>query len=166
MAIWEAPAAFDDFVRSRHTELLRFAHVLTGDRQLAEDLVQDALERAGTSWRRLRKQDDPEGYVRRIIVNRHLNRLRGLRRERLVAEVPDRAGPAAEPVDEHLWHLLRTLPPRQRTVIVLRFYADLSEVQIAEAMSCSIGTVKSNGARAMAKLRTAMDATDPVRTTS
>src|SRR5258706_3393652 len=124
MAIWEAPAAFDDFVRSRHTELLRFAHVLTGDRALAEDLVQDALERAGTCGRRLRKKDAPEGYVRRIIVNCHLNRLRGIRRERLVADVPDRPGPDVEPVDEQVWNLLRTLPRRQRTVIVLRFYAD------------------------------------------
>jgi RNA polymerase sigma-70 factor (sigma-E family) len=160
MARWDAPPRFEDYVRSRYPELLRFAHVLTGDRELAGDLVQDALERTGVSWRRVRRQDDPEGYVRRIIVNRFINRSRSLRRERLVADVPE--PPAhldGEPRDELLWRLVATLPRQQRAVLVLRFFLDLSEAQIADVLECSVGTVKSNGSRAMAKLRSAL-ATD------
>jgi RNA polymerase sigma-70 factor (sigma-E family) len=166
MARWEAPQAFEDYVRGRHVELLRFAHVLTGDPHLAADLVQDALERAGLGWRRIRRQDDPEGYLRRTIVNTYLNRRRALRRERLVADLPERAGAppdADEPFDGELWALLGTLPRQQRTVLVLRYYLDLSEAQIAEVFGCSVGTVKSNASRAMAKLRTAL--APPVGTT-
>jgi RNA polymerase sigma-70 factor (sigma-E family) len=165
MARWEAPATFADYVRGRHAELLRFAHVLTGDPHLAADLVQDALERAGLGWRRIRRQDDPEGYLRRTIVNTYLNRRRALRRERLVADLPERSGPpgADEPFDGELWALLGTLPRQQRAVLVLRYYLDLSEAQIAEVLGCSVGTVKSNASRAMAKLRTAL--APPVGTT-
>jgi RNA polymerase sigma-70 factor (sigma-E family) len=166
MARWEAPPAFEDYVRARHAELLRFAHVLTGDPHLAADLVQDALERAGLGWRRIRHQDDPEGYLRRTIVNTYLNRRRALRRERLVADLPERSGEppgADEPFDSELWTLLATLPPQQRAVLVLRYYLDLSETQIADGLGCSVGTVKSNASRAMAKLRTAL--APPVGTT-
>jgi RNA polymerase sigma-70 factor (sigma-E family) len=157
MVRWDAPPRFEDYVRSRYPELLRFAHVLTGDRDLAADLVQDALERTGVSWRRIRRQDDPEGYVRRIIVNRFLSRARSLRRERLVADVPEPVGHVDdEPRDELLWRLVGTLPRQQRAVLVLRFFLDLSESQIADVLECSIGTVKSNGSRAMAKLRAAL----------
>lgn len=156
MAHWDAPDSFAEFVRDRHVELLRFAHVLTGDRHLAEDLVQDALERAGVSWRRIRKQDDPEGYVRRTIINRHLNRMRSLRRERLVADPPDVASADVEHEGDHLWRLLARLPRQQRAVLVLRFYLDLSEAQTAEMLGCSVGAVKSNASRGMTKLRAAM----------
>lgn len=92
---WDAPPSFTEYIRSRYGELLRFAHVLTGEPHLAADLVQDALERAGVSWRRIQRQDDPEGWVRRVILNRYLNRFRALRRERLVASVPDIGCPPA-----------------------------------------------------------------------
>jgi RNA polymerase sigma factor (sigma-70 family) len=123
--------------------------------------VQEALVRTGVAWRRIRRQDDPEGYVRRIIVNRYLNLSRSLRRERLVADVPE-PGPHldGEPRDEALWRLVGTLPRQQRAVLVLRFFLDLSEAQVADVLGCSIGTVKSNGSRAMAKLRAAL-AADP-----
>jgi RNA polymerase sigma-70 factor (sigma-E family) len=156
MACWDAPPSFTEYVRARYGELLRFAHVLTGEPYLAADLVQDALERVGISWRRIERQDDPEGYVRRIIVNRYLNRFRSLRRERLVATVPDVGYQPAEPADGAMWQLLATLPPRQRAVLVLRYYADLSEAEIANVLGCSVGTVKSNASRAMAKLRTCL----------
>jgi len=157
MALWAAPPGFDEYVRSRHTELLRFAHVLSGDPHLAADLVQDALERAGLHWRRIRRQDDPEGYLRRIIVNRYVSRWRSLRRERLVADLPDSVAPTVEPaVTDEMWVLLAELPRQQRAVLVLRFYEDLSEAQVADVLGCSVGTVKSNGSRAMAKLRAAM----------
>lgn len=154
---WEAPDSFAEFVRDRHVELLRFAYVLTGDRHLAEDLVQDALERTGLSWRRIRRTDDPEGYVRATIVNRHLNRLRSLRRERLVADPPETGYADREPADDQTWRLLATLPRQQRAVLVLRFYLDYSEAQIAATLGCSVGTVKSNASRAMAKLRTSLN---------
>jgi RNA polymerase sigma-70 factor (sigma-E family) len=149
---WEAPREFDDFIRARHTALLRFAHVLCGDPHQAADLVQDALERTGLAWRRLR-QDDPEAYVRRVIVNTFLNGVRRLRRERLMAEPPELAYHQPESRDEALWRLLGTLPRRQRAVVVLRFYADMSEVDIAAALGCTVGTVKSTSSRALAKLR-------------
>jgi RNA polymerase sigma-70 factor (sigma-E family) len=159
MASWDAPASFDDYVRARHQALLRFAHMLCGDAHLAADLVQDALERTGLRWRRLRDQEDPEGYVRRIIVNRYLNRWRRLRRERLVAEVPDRPDPLPSGrSDDAVWQLLATLPRQQRAVLVLRFYEDMTEAAIAELLGCSLGTVKSNSSRALAKLRVALAA--------
>ncbi|GAA2357802.1 SigE family RNA polymerase sigma factor [Dactylosporangium salmoneum] len=161
MTRWEAPLGFEDFVRGRHVALLRFAHVLSGDRHAAEDLVQDALERAGVAWRRIQNADDPEGYVRRIIVNRHLNGLRRGRRERLVASPPDGAVPPSPDADDELWALLRTLPRQQRATLVLRYYADMSEAETADVLGCAVGTVKSNAARALAKLRAAMSG-DPM----
>jgi RNA polymerase sigma-70 factor (sigma-E family) len=163
MARWEAPESFAEYVRDRHAELLRFAHVLTGDRHLAEDLVQDALERAGMAWRRIRAQDEPEGYVRRIIVNRYLSRLRSLRRELLVADLPERGRHDGEPLDGAVWRALSGLPPRQRAVLVARFYLDLSEAQTAELLGCGTGTVKSQTSRALAKLRQMLDSTELAR---
>jgi RNA polymerase sigma-70 factor (sigma-E family) len=150
---WSAPPEFDDFVRGRHTALLRFAHVLTGDPHRAADLVQDALERTGLAWRRLQRRDNPEAHVRRCIVNVYLNGVRRVRRETLTADPPERANDDAEPRDEQLWAILRTLPPRQRAVLVLRFYLDLSEVDTAQVLGCTVGTVKSTSSRALAKLR-------------
>jgi RNA polymerase sigma-70 factor (sigma-E family) len=150
---WVAPDDFEEFVRGRHVELLRFAYLLCGDRHLAEDLVQDALERTGMAWQRVQRQDDPEGYVRRTITNRFLNRLRALRRERLTGDPPERGYVDREPPDRAVWDLLAKLPHRQRAVLVLRFYLDYSESQIAQVLGCSAGTVKSTTSRALAKLR-------------
>jgi RNA polymerase sigma-70 factor (sigma-E family) len=157
---WDAPAEFDDFVRNRHAALLRFAHVLTGDPHLAGDLVQDALERTGLAWRRIRRVDDVEPYVRRTIVNTFLNKRRRTRREALTADPPDTAHHDGEPRDETLWRLLAALPRQQRAVLVLRFYEDLTEREISNVLGCSVGTVKSNGSRALAKLRAALPEVD------
>jgi RNA polymerase sigma-70 factor (sigma-E family) len=148
-----APDDFAEFVRGRHVELLRFAYLLCGDRYLAEDLVQEALERTGMAWHRVQRQDDPEGYVRRTVTNRYLNRLRALRRERLVGDLPEHAYVDLEPPDGSLWRMLAELPRQQRAVLVLRFYLDYSEAQIAQVLGCSTGTVKSTASRALAKLR-------------
>ena len=149
----DTPDAFDAFARARMRELLRFAHVLTGDPHRAADLVQDALEKTLLSWDRIIRKDDPEGYVRRAIVNRHVSVWRRTRRERLVADTPDRPHEGARPHDDELWAALATLPPRQRAVLVLRYYEDLSEADTAAVLGCSVGTVKSQAFRALAKLR-------------
>jgi RNA polymerase sigma-70 factor (sigma-E family) len=153
---WAAPAEFDEFVRARHAALLRFAHLLTGDPHAAADLVQEALERTGLAWHRIQRQDDPEGYVRRSIVNAHVNHGRRGRRERLIAQPPEVPHYDQEPRDDALWRLLGTLPRQQRAVLVLRFYEDLTEAETARVLGCAVGTVKSNSVRALAKLRAAL----------
>jgi RNA polymerase sigma-70 factor (sigma-E family) len=148
---------FDDFARARMPELLRFGYALTGSPQAAADLVQDALERTLLAWVRVDNQDDPEGYVRRIMVNRNISIWRRRRREVLFDEVPTdsvRDAHAAEPErDLALWERVKALPPRQRTVIVLRYYEDLSEDVVAATMGSAVGTVKSQTSRALAALR-------------
>lgn len=155
----EADPAFDTFVRARMPSLLRFAHAITGDPHTAADLVQDALERTGMRWSSLDRNGDPEAYVRRAIVNGRISRWRKLRRESLVDLVPDHA-PYVDrgPRDDTLWQLLATLPRRQRAVLVLRYYEDQSEEQIAATLGCAPGTVKSQASKALAKLRAALDA--------
>lgn len=143
--------SFDDFVRARLPELLRFGRALTGDEHRGADLVQDALERALPRWRRI-EATDPEGYVRRIMVNRNISVWRSRWRERLTDEPPD-AGVDDRVRDQQLWTALRSLPPRQRTVIALRYLADQTEAQTAALMGCSTGTVKSQTHAAMEKLR-------------
>ena len=143
--------SFDDFVHARLPELLRFGRALTGDEHRGADLVQDALERALPRWRRI-EAIDPEGYVRRIMVNRNISVWRSRWRERLTDEPPD-AGVDDRVRDQQLWSALRALPPRQRTVIALRYLADQTEVQTAALMGCSTGTVKSQTHAAMEKLR-------------
>src|SRR3954451_14016332 len=153
----EDAEAFDAFVRARMPSLLRFAHALTGDPHTAADLVQDALVRTGMRWSRLDRNGDPEAYVRRAILNGRTSRWRKLHRETLVHELPERL-PAGETPrhDEHLWELLKTLPQRQRAVIVHRYYEDMSEEQIARTLGCAPGTVKSQASKALAKLRASM----------
>jgi len=142
---------FDDFVHARQSNLLRFGRALTGDEDRGADLVQDALVRALPRWDRIRS-GDPEGYVRRIMVNRNISIWRSLRRERLTAAPPDTGTTDAEP-DEALFAALRRLPPRQRTVIALRYLADQTEAQTAALMGCSAGAVKSQTHAAMQRLR-------------
>jgi RNA polymerase sigma-70 factor (sigma-E family) len=148
--------AFDAFARGRMRELLRFAHLLTGDPHRAADLVQDALERTLMSWDRVVSKDDPVAYVRRAIVNRHVSVWRRHRRERLMADTPDTSYDPRSvegTFDADLWSALATLPPRQRAVLVLRYYEDLPEADTAAVLGCSVGTVKSQTWRALAKLR-------------
>ncbi|HEX4472601.1 MAG TPA: SigE family RNA polymerase sigma factor [Nocardioides sp.] len=142
---------FDDFVRARLPQLLRFGRALTGDDHRGADLVQDALERALPKWSRI-ESEYPEGYVRRIMVNRNISVWRSLRRERLTDEPPDAATTDPTP-DEALFVALRSLAPRQRTVIALRYLADQTEAQTAALMGCSVGAVKSQTHAAMQRLR-------------
>ena len=145
--------AFDAFASGRMRELLRFAHVLTGDPHKAADLVQDALERTLLAWHRIERKDDPEAYVRRAIVNRHVSVWRRTRREDLVADTPDRLHDREVTRDDELWLALAGLPPRQRAAVVLRYYEDLTESETAAVLGCSVGTVKSQTWKALARLR-------------
>jgi RNA polymerase sigma-70 factor (sigma-E family) len=144
---------FDAFVRARLPELLRFGRALTGSEEAGADLVQDALERTLLHWRRVESQQDPEGYVRRIMVNRNISLWRKFGRERPTDRVPEQSSMAAEPDDGATWAAVQQLPPRQRAVIALRYYEDLSEAQIAAVLGCSVGTVKSQSSKAMRTLR-------------
>src|SRR5207237_9556640 len=119
----------------------------------AADLVQDALERTGLAWPRVVRKDDPEGYVRRAMVNRHTSNWRRRHREHLVAEPPDVPYEPMTAYDAAIWAELGTLPRRQRAVLVLRFYEDLTERQTAALLGCSLGTVKSQSSKALATLR-------------
>jgi len=146
-----AVVTFDDFVHARLPHLLRFGRALTGDEHRGADLVQDALERALPKWERI-EAVDPEGYVRRIMVNRNISVWRRVRHERLTDTPVDRVSYDVQR-DEALFAALRTLPARQRTVIALRYLADRTEAQTASMMGCSIGTVKSQAHAAMTTLR-------------
>jgi RNA polymerase sigma-70 factor (sigma-E family) len=151
-------ADFRAFVAARSTSLLWFAHVLTGDRHTAEDIVQTALSRTFSAWGRVKRKDNPEGYVRRAIVNTHLNALRRRPwREQPHGEVPETATDRRPESDlderEAMWQALTLLPPRQRAVLVLRYYEDLTEADIADVLACSRGTVKSQASKALASLR-------------
>jgi len=147
------PESFEEYVAARYAALTRTAYLLTGHHQDAEDLVQTVLMKAVGAWRRI--QADPEPYVRRMLVNENISRWRRHRgRELTVASVPDRALSDAV-VDGRLDLLaaLRQLSPRQRTVLVLRYFEDLTEAQTAELMGTALGTVKSQARDALARLR-------------
>jgi len=143
---------FDAFVRARLPDLVRFGRSLTGSTEAGQDLVQDALERTLVAWNRLESRHDPEGYVRRIMVNRNISIWRKFGREHATDELFD-GGTEDSHFDDDLWQALRTLPTKQRAVIALRYYEDMSEAEIARTLSCSVGTVKSQASKALAKLR-------------
>jgi RNA polymerase sigma-70 factor (sigma-E family) len=147
---------FEDFVAGRGQALQRFGYALTGDWALAEDLLQTALARAYPRWSRV-VRDDPEAYVRKIMVNTWSSWWRRKWRGELPARrLPETAGPdsyAAVDSRQALRSALAQLPPRQRAVVVLRYHQDLSEAQVAELLGISVGTVKSQAARALASLR-------------
>lgn len=152
---------FRAFVTARSASLLWFAHLLTGDRHLAEDTVQTALAKTALAWSRVRRKDNPEGYVRRAIVTTHLNAQRRRPwREQPRQFMPDDEQPpgllrAEDERDERdaMWQALAELPPRQRAVLVLRYYEELSEAEIAEVLGCARGTVKSQAAKGLLHLR-------------
>jgi len=149
---------FAQFVEARERALQRTAWLLTGDWGLAEDLVQTALVRSWARWDRIRRRDDPEIYVRRVMVNTWVSwNRRRWRGERPTEVVPD--GPAAGDVADAVATrmavrgALESLTARQRAVLVLRVFDDLSEAQVARLLDCAVGTVKSTLSQALAKLR-------------
>jgi RNA polymerase sigma-70 factor (sigma-E family) len=152
---------FDAFVRESSPSLARLAFLLTSDRQLGEDLLQTALAKVLPHWHRVVAGGHPAPYVRAVMVRTAV----GWRRRRWNGEVPATTIPEAAATDiapaldtrERLRVALASLPVRQRAVVVLRFYEDRSEAEVAQLLGCSRGTVKSQTAKALAKLRTHLE---------
>ncbi|WP_329566242.1 SigE family RNA polymerase sigma factor [Kitasatospora sp. NBC_01266] len=147
---------FQAFIAVAWPRLLRTAFLLAGEQHAGEDLVQQTLERAYAAWGRVKRADDPYAYVRRILFNEHARRFRRRAPEQSVTAVPERAGQdgyAQLDARSALLGALGALPPRQRQAVVLRYWEDLSESQVAACMGCSVGTVKSQAAKGIAKLR-------------
>jgi RNA polymerase sigma-70 factor (sigma-E family) len=153
-------AEYVDFVRGRSLSLLRAAIVLTGDQGLAEDLVQSALARTHLAWNRLADTGNAEAYARKVMYRLQVDWWRRKRfRESLPGSLPDIA--TADFADavvarDAVASALQVLTPKQRAVITLRFFEDFSEVEAAAVLGCSVGTVKSQTFKALAKLRAAL----------
>lgn len=149
---------FEQYMAARQPALLRTAYLLTGDQHSAEDLVQTSLAKLYLSWDKVQRRELVDGYVRRIMVNEHnsLWRRAWKRKEFATDTIPDQVGVDDRP--DHgersaLWDFVQTLPRKQRAVVVLRYYEDLSEAEVADILGISVGTVKSQSSRALAALR-------------
>jgi len=156
--VFEEPQGFRDYVVARQRSLLRTARMLTGNQQTAEDLVQATLERVWPHWQRVARDGDPDAYVRKAMVNTYSSWWhRKWRAEKPTSELPETAiaddDYARADLSDALRRLLPTLTPRQKAVVVLRFYDDLTEAATAEVLGCSVGTVKSQTSKALARLR-------------
>jgi RNA polymerase sigma-70 factor (sigma-E family) len=148
--------SIEDFIDRNSRLLLRSAWLLTGNWASAEDLVQTSLLQSWLHWDEI-KADTPDFYVRRVLINTFLSgQRRRWTRERPTAELPDLPGAdelTSSELRQVIWRALSGLPARQRAVVVLRYFNDLSEAQTAQALDCSVGTVKSQTSRALARLR-------------
>ena len=149
--------AFEALVDARSTSLLRTAYLLTGDWGTAEDLLQTALTKTWFRWQGIRDKQAAESYVRQTMSRTYATWWRRRWRGETPTDVlPDHAGrdPYQDADQRHLLgRVLAALPARQRTIVVLRFYEDLTEAQVAETLGCSVGTVKSTVSRALARMR-------------
>lgn len=148
---------FCEFVASRSSALFRVAYLLLGDHHLAQDLLQESLAKTYVAWPKLRDVANAEAYTRRVLVTTTISwRRRRSFHERPLELLPESIGTdptSALALHDTLWDLLLELPPRQRAAIVLRHYQDLSEAQTAQAMGCSVGTVKSSVSAGLKRLR-------------
>src|SRR5690349_2743410 len=155
---------FDEYVAARGQALLRLAYVLTGDAADAEDVVQDVLARALPRWQRIAAAEDPDAYVRRMVVNANVSRWRRFRRrETPVADVihpehaPDSADLAVDAGEnQRLWGEVLALPQSQRAAITLRFHEGLAYAEIGSVLGCAEATARSHVFRGLAALRTAL----------
>lgn len=163
------PLTYEEFADAQLGAMLRYAVMLCGDPHLAQDLVQETMVRVQLNWRKVVRADAPDRYVRRMITNQYLDWRRGswLRRVLLRAE-PDEPVRAAA-VDhaqlaadrDQIWSWLARLPKAQRAALVLRYYEDLPDAEIADVLGCAVGTVRSSISRALATLRAEMVETCP-----
>ena len=152
---------FEAWLVARESALQRTAHLLTGDVHAAQDLVQTTLAKLYLGWDRIRHADNIDAYARKTLVNEFRTAWRRpvRRAEQVVEAVPDRPAPEPPTYDgssQAVWRFVCGLPPKQRAVIVLRFYEQLTEAEIADLMGISVGTVKSQSSRALAALRAAL----------
>ena len=152
--------SFREFVEGSWHRLLRTAYLLTGDHGAAEDLVQTALMRTYRHWNRIVAYEAPESYVRRVMVNANISAWR--RRKAVVQVMAEPPEPPAGGSGDHqdtyavrdeLWRAVCAMSPRMRTAFVLRYFEDLTEAEVASVMGCAVGTVKSQIARGLTKLR-------------
>lgn len=150
-------ADFEEFVRQRTPSLLRVAYLLTGDQGHAEDLVQSALEKTGSAWSRIVRQDNPDAYVKQVMYRLQVSRWRRRRITEVLTDTTPEAptGSGSDQVDLRLTvrAALLQVTPRQRAVLVLRFFEDRTEADTAAVLGCSVGTVKSQTHLALRRLR-------------
>ena len=152
----DADQEYTEFVAARLGRLHRLAYLLTGDSHRADDVVAQALMDVYLKWRKVRASDNPDGYVRTMVVRAFLHERRRAWTARVVLtnETPERAAPPTEVEDASVLRAaLDRLPPRQRAVLVLRFIEDLSVGEVAQLLGCSAGTVKSQTSHGLATLR-------------
>ena len=150
---------FREFVNSRAAPLHRTAYLLCGDWHLADDLVQETLAKAFRHWRRVRRADSPDAYVRRILINEANRHWRRHHRSAVWADVAEHMAAVPDSTDDivnraELLQALLSLPPRQRATVVLRYLEGLSERETAAVLRCGEGTVKSQTSRALSSLKT------------
>ncbi|CAN5195064.1 SigE family RNA polymerase sigma factor [soil metagenome] len=151
-------AEFTAYLHARQPSLLRTAYLLTGDRHQAEDVLQTSLAKLYLAWEKIRDRDSVDAYVRRIMVNEN-NSLwrRGWKKREYATDVIPEGSPHQDEYDDGrgaaLWEVVRTLPPKARAVVVLRYYEQLSEAETADVLGISVGTVKSQCSRAISALR-------------
>ena len=157
---------FDEYAVAAWPTLYRSAYLLAGNHADAEDLAQQTLIKVHASWARVSGSDSPNAYVRRMLTNTFLSgrRPKARRLELLTDEPPERGSPLDEGggSDDRwlLWPHVKALPPQQRAVVVLRYYEELSEAEIADVLGCSRGNVKSTAHRALKSLRAAIGSDD------
>ena len=146
---------FREFMRGRWPAMVRLAYGLTGDQGHAEEVAQTAFAKAYANWPKVVRAGNPDAYVRQIVINENRNRFRKRRVSELSTDSPPDGIAAGTDIDTRAVVLdaLRVLGPRQRAVIVLRYWLDLTETETAAALDCSVGTVKSQASRALATLR-------------
>jgi len=158
---------FDRFVAESVNGLLRTAYLIAGDQHEAQDIVQETLLRVAARWPRVSRMEHPAAYARRILVNLAVRE--GPKRSRRRAELrqTEHAASAAPEThlesDDELRAALAALPPRQRAVLVLRYFLDLPEAEVAAALQCSLGTVKSTASRGLARLEQTLRPTNDTR---
>jgi len=156
---------FDEFVNTRGPALLRFAYLLTGNAHQAEDLVQEALAKSHPRWDKIEQYEVPEAYVRKAVLRLYLSwRRRRSSTEVVVATMHDSMAVSMDETDriavrEQLWQLLVKLPRMQRAVLVLRYFEDRDDDDIAGLLGCARATVRVHAARGLQRLRAALPAT-------
>jgi RNA polymerase sigma-70 factor (sigma-E family) len=168
---------FAEFATARLPALLRYAIALTGDRDLAQDVVQESLAKAQANWRRVERANSPDAYVRQIVLNEYLSWRRRWSVRNIQAagehmvDLVDRRAATRDHADavvdgDDLWARLATLPRKQRAVLVLRYYEQLDDAEIASLLNCAPATVRSNASKALKTLRlnSARNHTHPLET--